>query len=177
MLFSWNTSKTHYLHEIYVRSPVTCQNMHFLERKSAQFWQKTILVLSQFFWQVQPRLREYLSYRSQQCFKIYNKNMSSSLFDMVNLKIKVFKFSKLALWKGLFSIAWTSSFYIEFEFHQVSNRRVRAFIKLDFCSSISCFGLSNTSFLGIFELQFSRVWVLWVKHCCLDLDPCSLRNL
>ena len=53
--------------------------------------------------------------------------------------------------------------FIEFEFHQVSNFRVRTCIKLDFCSSILCLGSSNTDFPGFFVLDFSRVWVLRVK--------------
>ena len=48
--------------------------------------------------------------------------------------------------KPPFTSAWTSSIYIEFEFHRVSNCRVWASIKLDFCSSISSFGSSNSSF-------------------------------
>ena len=57
----------------------------------------------------------------------------------------------------LSSSAWTSLLYIEFEFHRVSNCRVRVCIKLDFCSSISSFGLSNTSFLGFFELEYKII--------------------
>ena len=53
--------------------------------------------------------------------------------------------------------------YIEFEFHRVSNCPVRAGIKLNFCSSISRFDSSNTSFSGFFELEFSRVGILKVK--------------
>ena len=34
---------------------------------------------------------------------------------------------------------------------------------LDFCSSISSFSLSNASFSGFFELEFSQVWLLKVK--------------
>ena len=59
--------------------------------------------------------------------------------------------------------AWTNSLYIEFKFHRVSNCRVQACIKLNFCSSISSFGSSITSFSGFFELEFSQVWVLRVK--------------
>ena len=59
--------------------------------------------------------------------------------------------------------AWTSLFYIEFKFHRVSNCRVQACIKLNFCSSISSFGSSITSFSGFFELEFSRVRGLRVK--------------
>ena len=46
--------------------------------------------------------------------------------------------------------ARSSSFFNEFEFHRVSNCRVWTFIKLNFCSSISSFGSSNTSFLSFF---------------------------
>ena len=80
--------------------------------------------------------------------------------------LKVRCFFLIPVKKYSFSVstsAWTSSLYIEFEFHRVSNYRVRACIKLDFCSSISSFGSSNTSFSGFFELEFSRVWVLRVK--------------
>ena len=55
--------------------------------------------------------------------------------------------------------AWKSSLYIEFEFHQVSNCRVPACIKLDFCLSISSFGSSDTSFsgfYGFFSYNFSK---------------------
>ena len=74
----------------------------------------------------------------------------------------VVQYSSWNLNPAFFS-AWTSSLYIEFEFHRVSNCWVRACIKLDFCLSISSFGLSNTSFSGFFELKFSRIWVLRVN--------------
>ena len=56
-----------------------------------------------------------------------------------------------------------SSFFIEFEFQQVSNCRVRTCIKLECCFSISNYGSSNLSLQIFFELEFSRVWVLWIK--------------
>ena len=59
--------------------------------------------------------------------------------------------------------AWMSSLYIECESHRVSNCRVRACINLDFCTSISSFGSSDTSFYSFFELEFSRVWNLRVN--------------
>ena len=44
-----------------------------------------------------------------------------------------------------------SLLFIEFEFHQVSDCRVRTCVNLDFCSSILSFGSSNMSFSGFFS--------------------------
>ena len=63
--------------------------------------------------------------------------------------------------KGIWSIS--SSLFIKFEFHQVSNCQVGTCIKFKFCSSTLSFGSSNTSFSGFLVLEFSWVWVLRVK--------------
>ena len=65
----------------------------------------------------------------------------------------------------LYTSARSCSLFIKFEFHRVSNCRVWIWVKLNFCSSISSFGLHNMSFSGFFELEFSRNLVLRVKTC------------
>ena len=49
--------------------------------------------------------------------------------------------------------ARSNSLFIEFEFHQVSNCRVRTCIKLECCFSISNYGSSNLSLQNFFRAQ------------------------
>ena len=51
--------------------------------------------------------------------------------------------------------AKSSPLLIEFEFHQVSNCRVRTCIKVEFCLSISSFGSSNMSFSDFSSLSLA----------------------
>ena len=68
-----------------------------------------------------------------------HKLLSFENWKSGNLKSQILFSSYDCVWTS----AWTSSLYIEFEFHRVSNCRVRACIKLDFCSSV---GSSNEFF-------------------------------
>ena len=77
------------------------------------------------------------------------------------------------------SSARSSSLFIEFEFNRVSYCPVWTCVKLEFCSSISSFGLSEKSLLGfsssiLAEFQFSQFYqnrykpqLSWPKKLCL----------